>query len=176
MLCFAAGSPTTKLSDSETREALFGGYDLLGTRKRVIAIPPDFTRMASRAGQLTCLTHEYYADPLVDVMPAVGTHFEMPSWQLEKMFPTVPPRLFRYHDWRNDVETIGEVPAEFVSESTEGIYCESWPCQMNRIIWDGGHDLVVQLVKSYPTKLPAWPTTKCGRSGCGVVRHSISRN
>ena len=37
------------------------------------------------------------------------------------MFPGVPKRLFRVHDWRSDVVTIGEVPAEFVAQATEGI-------------------------------------------------------
>jgi len=96
MLYFSAGSSTTELSDSDIREALLGVFERIGPRERVIAVPPDFTRFNSRAGQLTCLTHEYYGDKLVDVMPALGTHFEMPAWQKEKMFPGVPDELFRY--------------------------------------------------------------------------------
>lgn len=150
MLYFAEGSADTDLSDSDLREALVGVFDQLGSRQRVIAIPPDFTRFNSRAGQLTCMTHDYYRDKLVDVMPALGTHFELPDWQKEKMFPTVPADLFRYHDWRNDVETIGTVPAEYVSEVTEGIYREPWPCQMNKLIWNGDHDLVLSIGQVVP--------------------------
>ncbi len=150
MLYFSAGSATTELSDDEMREALFGVFEKLGQRERVIAIPPDFTRFHSRAGQLTCWSHEYFGERLVDVMPALGTHFEMPDWQKEKMFPGLPGELFRYHDWRNDVVTIGTVPADFVTEVTDGIYREPWPCQMNKLIWDGPHDLVLSIGQVVP--------------------------
>ena len=53
MLYFSAGSATTELSDAEMREALIGVLEQLGPRERVIAVPPDFTRFHSRAGQLT---------------------------------------------------------------------------------------------------------------------------
>ncbi|MDZ4656820.1 MAG: D-mannonate epimerase [Bythopirellula sp.] len=150
MLYFAAGSPTTELSVDDIRVALLGVFEQLGVRERVIAVPPDFTRFNSRAGLLTCLTYEYYGEALVDVLPALGTHFEMPLWQREKMFPGVPNELFRYHNWRTDVETIGTVPADFVTEVTEGIYRESWPCQMNRLICEGGHDLILSLGQVVP--------------------------
>ncbi len=150
MLYYASGSATTELSDEQLRDALFGVFEKLGPRERVIAVPPDFTRFNSRAGQLTCMASDYYGEHLVDVLPALGTHFEMPLWQREKMFPRVPPELFRYHNWRTDVETIGEVPADFVSEVTEGMYCETWPAQLNRLIWRGGHDLVLSIGQVVP--------------------------
>ncbi|NOY29093.1 MAG: DUF2088 domain-containing protein [Planctomycetes bacterium] len=150
MLHYAVGSATTELSDDQLREALSGVFDALGPRERVIAVPPDFTRFHSRAGQLTCMAYDYYGEHLVDVLPALGTHFEMPREQLEKMFPSVPNELFRYHNWRTDVETIGEVPAEFVTEVTEGIYRKPWPAQMNRLIWKGGHDLVLSIGQVVP--------------------------
>lgn len=150
MLYFAAGSADTELTDDQLHEALSGVLQSLEPRQRVIAVPPDFTRFHSRAGQLTRLAHQFYSDRLVDVMPALGTHFEMPVWQKEKMFPGVPAELFRYHDWRNDVETIGTVPGEYVAEVTGGIYSEPWPCQMNKLIWNGGHDLVISIGQVVP--------------------------
>jgi len=150
MLYYSTGSATTELSDDQLREALTRVFDELGPRERVIAVPPDFTRFHSRAGQLTCMTADYFGEHLTDVLPALGTHFEMPLWQREKMFPSVPSELFRYHNWRTDVETIGEVPAEFVAEVTEGIYRQPWPAQMNRLIWNGGHDLVLSIGQVVP--------------------------
>ena len=150
MLYFSAGSATTELSDADMREALIGVLEQLGPRERVIAVPPDFTRVHSRAGQLTSWVYEHYGERLVDVMPALGTHVEMPAWQKEKMFAGVPDALFRYHDWRNDVETIGTVPADFVSEVTDGIYRKPWPCQMNKLIWNGQHDLVLSIGQVVP--------------------------
>ena len=150
MLYFSAGSPTTELTDEDIRVALHEVYNQLGKRSRVIAVPPDFTRFNSYAGPLTCLTHEYYGDALSDVLPALGTHFEMPQWQKEKMYPGIPGSLFRYHNWRTDVETIGTVPADFVDEVTEGIYSEAWPCQLNRLISQGGHDLILSIGQVVP--------------------------
>jgi hypothetical protein len=50
--------------------------------------------------------------------------------------------LFRVHDWRNDVVNIGEVPAEMVREASDGKVSEPWPAQLNKLIWNGGHDMV----------------------------------
>ena len=150
MLYYSVGSPETELTDAELRAALQDVFGQLGARKRVLAIPPDFTRFNSRAGQLTCLAHEYFGERLVDVMPALGTHFEMPDWQKQKMFPGLPSELFRYHDWRNDVETVGVVPADYVAEVTEGIYRQPWPCQMNQLLVHGKHDLILSIGQVVP--------------------------
>jgi len=147
---YAVGSPTTELSADDLRDALHGTFRKLGERNRVLAVPPDFTRFNSRAGLLTCQTHDYYGDRLVDVMPALGTHFPMPAWQLDKMFPGVPHELFRPHRWRDDVVTIGTVPAEFVGRATEGIWTKPWPAQLNKLLWQGGHDLILSIGQVVP--------------------------
>ena len=41
--------------------------------------------------------------------------------------------------------TIGEVPADVVCRMTEGIWERAWPAQLNRLIWAGGHDLVLSI-------------------------------
>ena len=138
------------MSDDELRAALATTFEQLGARKKVLTLPPDFTRYPSQAGKLTVMAHEHYGDDLVDIMPALGTHVAMPEWQLDKMFPGIPHDLFRVHDWRNDVVTVGEVPAEFVSESSEGIYTKSWPAQMNKLVWEGGHDLILSIGQVVP--------------------------
>ena len=150
MLHFAAGSADTELTDDDLQAAMFGVLASLDPRSRVVAVPPDFSRLHSRAGQLTRLAFDFYGDALVDVIPALGTHSEMPKWQTEKMFPGVPNRLFRYHDWRNDVVTIGTVPPDYVAKVTDGIYRQAWPCQMNKLIWSGNHDLVLSIGQVVP--------------------------
>ena len=40
--------------------------------------------------------------------------------QIAHMFAGVPHDLFRVHNWRTDVETLGEVPAAFIREQSEG--------------------------------------------------------
>jgi len=66
------------------------------------------------------------------------------------MFPGVPKRLFRVHDWRRDVLTIGEVPAEFVAQASEGIWRKPWPVQLNRLVWEGRHDLILSIGQVVP--------------------------
>ena len=76
-LYFAQGTADTELNDDDLQAALSNCFDQLGPRRRVLAVPPDFTRAASQAGKLTCIAHDYYGDRLVDVLPALGTHFPM---------------------------------------------------------------------------------------------------
>ncbi len=144
------GSAETSISAEEMRTALYQVFQTLGARNKVIAIPPDFTRFHSRAGALTSMTYEYYQDKLVDIMPALGTHVPMPAWQLDKMFEGVPHKLFREHRWRDDVLTIGQVPAEFVSQVTAGIWEKPWPAQMNKLVFEGGHDLILSIGQVVP--------------------------
>jgi nickel-dependent lactate racemase len=150
MLYIAEGSPSTVLSDADLRRLLFQALDALGPRHKVLAVPPDFTRFNSRAGPLTCMIHDYYGDALRDVMPALGTHVPMPDWQLDRMYPTVPKSLIREHDWRKDVVTVGEVPSDFVRDVTGGIYDKAWPAQMNKLLWEGGHDLILSIGQVVP--------------------------
>jgi nickel-dependent lactate racemase len=144
------GSAETSISTEEMRTALYHVFQTLGARNKILAIPPDFTRFHSRAGDLISMTYEYYQDKLVDIMPALGTHVPMPAWQLDKMFEGVPHELFREHRWRDDVLTIGQVPAEFVSQVTAGIWEKPWPAQMNKLVFEGGHDLILSIGQVVP--------------------------
>jgi nickel-dependent lactate racemase len=149
-LYLATGSGTAELSDAQLRESLCGVLDRLGRRQRVLALPPDFTRFHSRAGALTCMAYDYFGDRLIDVIPALGTHVPLTAQQLERMFPGLPHSLIRPHRWRDDVVTIGHVPAEFVAEVTEGIYRRPWPAQLNKLVWHGGHDLILSIGQVVP--------------------------
>jgi nickel-dependent lactate racemase len=147
---YAQGSPQTDLTTDDLRAALSETLRRLEPRRRVLAIPPDHTRPNSMAGPLTRMACEYLGDRLTDVLPALGTHAPMSDEQLDAMFPGVPRNLFRVHDWRNDVVTIGEVPAEFVAQASEGIWRRPWPVQLNRLVWEGRHDLILSIGQVVP--------------------------
>ncbi|MBA2480800.1 MAG: DUF2088 domain-containing protein [Planctomycetes bacterium] len=147
---FAKGSPTTVLTDADLRAAMTATFEKLGKRRKVLAIPPDFTRFNSRAGILTRITYDHFGTALTDVLPALGTHAPMPDWQIAKMYAGVPKDLFRIHDWRNDVVTIGSLPAEFVSRATDGVWDKPWPAQLNKLAWGGGHDLILSIGQVVP--------------------------
>jgi nickel-dependent lactate racemase len=150
MLYFERGSATDSLSGNDLREGLNQAFDRLGARARVLAVPPDFTRFHSQSGQLTRLAYDYYGPHLTDVLPAVGTHTAMTPTQIATMFPGVPAGLFRVHNWRTGVTAIGEVPAEFVREVSDGVVDFSWPVQLANLIWTGRHDLILSVGQVVP--------------------------
>ena len=149
-LLFAHGSPTDTLSPADLRHGLETALAGLGARRRVLAIPPDFTRAHSHAGQLTELAYELLGPALVDVLPALGTHRPMSAAEISSMFGRTPPALFRVHDWRHDVTTLGEVPASFIREVSEGLLEYTWPAQVNRLLPAGGHDLILSIGQVVP--------------------------
>ncbi len=149
-LFFAAGSASLELTPDDYRAGLFSALTMLGERRRVLVVPPDITRLHSKAGELTELLWQYYGDRLVDVMPALGTHKPMSDVQIAGMFGGTPHSLFRVHDWRNDVVTLGEVPGEFIHEVSEGRLSYAWPAQVNRLLLEGGHDLILSVGQVVP--------------------------
>jgi nickel-dependent lactate racemase len=149
-LFFAAGSKDTEMSAAEIRAGLNEALGRLGERKKVVVVPPDFTRFHSKAGELTEMAWEYYGDRLVDVLPALGTHTPMSDGQIATMFGETPRELFRVHDWRRDIVTLGEVPGEFLREVSEGKVEYSWPAQVNKLLRDGGHDLILSIGQVVP--------------------------
>lgn len=122
----------------------------LGKRNRVLVVPPDQSRVHSRAGDLTRYAWKYYGDRLQAVLPALGTHAAMKAEQITRMFGEMPQALFRVHNWRTDVETLGEVPAEFIYEQSEGKLNYAWPAQVNRLIAHGGFDLILSIGQVVP--------------------------
>ncbi|MGB7548474.1 MAG: lactate racemase domain-containing protein [Terracidiphilus sp.] len=146
----ATGSVETDISARQFKELLTESLARLGDRNSVLAVPPDQSREHSRAGELTGYAWEYYGDRLKAVLPALGTHTAMRPEQIAHMFPEVPQDLFRIHNWRTDVETLGEVPAEFIREQSEGKLDYAWPAQVNRLISQGGFDLILSIGQVVP--------------------------
>jgi nickel-dependent lactate racemase len=146
----AQGGPDRELSSSELRELLSAALEKLGPRKNVLAVPPDYTRLASRAGELTRYAWEFFGENLRAVLPAVGTHHAMSPEQIDAMFADVPREIFHAHKWREDVDTIGAVPAKFICEQSEGKLDYEWPAQVNRLIVRGGFDLILSIGQVVP--------------------------
>ncbi|HLP73347.1 MAG TPA: lactate racemase domain-containing protein [Bacteroidales bacterium] len=150
MIYYAAGSDKTILGPLELETALYSALDRIGKKKKVLVVPPDFTRFHSRAGEVTTLLYNYYRESLKDILPALGTHTPMTEREIDVMYKGVPKELFRVHDWRNDVVTVGTVPGEFVSKITNGALDYSWPAQLNKLVFDGGHDMIFSVGQVVP--------------------------
>jgi nickel-dependent lactate racemase len=150
MIYYQQGSENEVLTSKDLKEGLFKALEKLGSRRKVLAIPPDYTRYHSRAGELTTYAWEFYKEGLTDVLPALGTHNPMTDAEIEHMFQNVPKDLFRIHDWRNDVVTLGTLSGEYISEISEGRINYSWPAQVNKMLVDGEHDLILSIGQVVP--------------------------
>lgn len=150
MIYYEKGSAETSLSAEDLKRGMFEALKKMGNKDKVLAIPPDYTRLPSRAGELTEIAWEYYGNKLTDILPALGTHSPMTDAQVSHMFGSIPRPLFRDHDWRNDVVTLGEVPAQFVKKVSEGAVDYPWPVQVNKLLVEGGFDLILSIGQVVP--------------------------
>ena len=146
----ATGSVETELSLEQMKTLLAESLAKLGERNNVLAVPPDQTRFHSHAGDLTRFAWEHYGDRLKAVLPALGTHTAMGPAQLTHMFGDVPHDLFRVHNWRTGIETLGEIPAEYIHEQSEGKLNYAWPAQVNKLIANGSFDLILSIGQVVP--------------------------
>ena len=150
MLLNAVGSAGHNLSSHDIRKKLAEAFDRLGKKEKVLIIPPDFTRFHSRAGEITSMIYEFYQESIADILPALGTHKPMTREEMGKMFPGIPQNLFRVHDWRKDVVRIGEIPEEIIRKVSNGAVSYPWPVEINRRLWEGGHDLIISVGQVVP--------------------------
>jgi len=150
MVYYKRGSEQDVLLEEDLRAGLQEALGKLGARTKVLAIPPDFTRFHSHAGILTRLAWECYRERLTDILPALGTHSPMQEKDIRTMFGDTPLNLFRVHDWRNDIVTLGEVPAEFIHKQSEGKLDYSWKAQVNKLLVQGGFDLILSIGQIVP--------------------------
>jgi nickel-dependent lactate racemase len=146
----SVGSEDTDLSSEDLKALLSEALSRLGPRSSVLAVPPDQSREHSRAGDLTNMAWQYYGESLKAVLPALGTHSPMRPDQLTHMFGDVPQDLFHVHNWRTDIVTLGEVPADYIRELSEGKLNYAWPAQVNRLIAHGGFDLILSIGQVVP--------------------------
>ena len=132
------------ISDSELEAAL--RQSLTGrTLKKVLILPPDFTRFHSQAGKITSIYYAILQDMgvQVDILPALGTHEPVSAAQWEIMFEGIPYETMLVHDWRHDVVKIGEVPASYLEKITDGLWHDPVSVEINRRVMDERYDLII---------------------------------
>jgi nickel-dependent lactate racemase len=148
---FGEGSAATVIDAERTAallERMLGKLPPLG---RVLLVPPDITRLASGAGQITVWLYDRLRESAyTEIMPALGTHAPMTAAELETMFPGIPHAHFRVHDWRHDLVQLGEVPGNFVARVSAGRLDYSIACQVNRRLIDGHWDRVISVGQLVP--------------------------
>jgi len=150
MIYFEKGSETLSLGPEDLRLGLSTALEKIGSREKVLIVPPDVTRIHSFAGDLTVMAYSMLGSSVKGILPALGTHSPMTGAEIDRMFPGVPHNLFMIHDWRNDVVTAGVVPGSFLAELTDGAITYDWPAQLNANIMNGGHDLILSVGQVVP--------------------------
>ena len=107
--------------------------------------------MHSWAGFLTGVLYRRLKDSAeLAILPAIGTHAPMTPIEIEKMFPGVPHSLFRVHDWRGGVVSLGEVPAEFIRNVSEGKLDFSVKVEVDKLIANETWDAILSVGQLVP--------------------------
>jgi nickel-dependent lactate racemase len=150
MLLFQRGSAAERINDSDLESALLATLENVGTKKRILILPPDGTRFHSRAGDLTRFAYRFFGKRVKAILPALGTHSAMTPQEIQRMFGDIPLSLFKVHDWRKDIVTLGEVPSDFVAEVSKGVVSYPWPAQVNKEIALGEYDLILSIGQVVP--------------------------
>lgn len=150
MVLFAKGAENYVLSIEEMLDGISSALQKIQAGRKILVVPPDFTRYHSMAGEITVLLHKLLGDRITDILPALGTHAPMTAEQRGKMFPGIPSELFRVHDFRKDTVHLGDIPAEFISSITGGLVNYSWPAEINRLVANGGHNLIISVGQVVP--------------------------
>ena len=165
------------LSASEIRNALLRSLEGR-TLRRVLILPPDFTRFHSGAGFITNVYYHALKERgvSVDILPTLGTHAPMTDAELSAMFGDIPHDRFFVHDWRHDVVKLGEVPASYVSKITEGLWNEQVSVEVNRRIMDEGYDLIISPGQVVPHEVIGMSNHAknifVGAGGSGMINQS----
>ena len=139
------------LSPEAIRDALLKSLEGR-TLKNVLIIPPDYTRFHSNSGFITNVYYHALVDNgcEVDILPALGTHVPVTKEEAAIMFGDIPYEKFIPHNWRTDVMKIGEVPAEYLEEITEGLWHDPVDVEINRLVMDEKYDLILSIGQVVP--------------------------
>lgn len=161
------------LSREDIRLALESALaPLRGSLRKVLLIPPDYTRLHSNAGLITQLLYQMLSPACqVDILPALGTHIPVSKSEWQSMYGTVPYERMIVHNWRTQVVRIGEVPADFVKQVSEGLMDQVIPVEVNHRLLDKSYDLILSIGQVVPHEVVGMANqSKNVFVGCGGSR------
>lgn len=143
------------LTDEETTGVIRNAIEGAGLKgKKVLVIIPDHTRTAP-IDKLFRHLYSLLADETktLDYLIALGTH---PPLLMNQIYQRVgitpqehktkyPKARFFNHNWQSptDLTTIGTISEEEISRLTDGLFCISIVVEVNKIIFNYDHILIV---------------------------------
>jgi len=138
-----------KIGREKKRELMAKLFDRSSQKrkiKRLLLLPPDFTRYHSGVGKLTEILYGLLpTDSQIDIIPTLGQHRPMTEEEIRIMYGSIPPNHFYVHDWRSGCKRLGEIEADFVRRVSEGSADFPIPIELNRMMVEGKYDLIVSL-------------------------------
>lgn len=147
------GTASASISREQLEKALSESLSCLKNKlRKVLLIPPDITRLYSGAGRITAFYYEMLKDTCkVDILPALGTHEPMSDSEIDEFFGKgIDKKCFIKHNWRTDIVKIGEVPASFVEQVSEGLVRNAIDVEVNRLLLDPTYDLIISIGQVVP--------------------------
>lgn len=164
------------LDHAQLKDAIYKSLNEWGKEpKKVLLIPPDFTRSHSCAGIITSIYYHILKDRCeVNIMPALGTHMPMSDKEITAMFgDDIPKSCFIDHRWREDIVKLGEVPGAFISDVSEGLLDRPIDVEVNKRLVSGEYDLIISIGQVVPHEVVGMANySKNIFVGCGG-RHMI---
>ncbi len=122
--------------------------------RRVLLVPPDHTRLHSRAGVITVelVTRLEAGGVTVGVvLPALGTQVRMSAEDTVALFrPGLGYERLLHHDWRRRLPAIGEIAGDEVSTITGGSFDQPIPVEVDEQLLFEDWDLVVSIGQVVP--------------------------
>lgn len=154
MLFFSEGATDLTIDRGRISELIDKMLKKLGNLKRVLILPPDFTRYHSYAGEITCMLYSKLKNSsYIEIMPALGTHLPLSSDELDMMYKGIPHEIFKRHDWKNDIVRIGTIPSEVIRELTDGLVDFPLHCEINKTLVEGRWDQIISVGQLVPHEL-----------------------
>lgn len=150
MLYFHKGSPDHDLSPADLRDGVFEALDTFGPVKNMLIIPPDITRIHSRAGELTRYAYQHNPDAVSAIIPALGTHQPMNAHEIETMFGDLPANLFKEHRWRTDCVQTGTISSDYIENISDGTVSYDLPVFFNKILFEQKYDCILSICQVVP--------------------------
>jgi len=140
--------------------------------EKVLLIPPDITRLNSGAGLITSLLYELLDGVHVDILPALGTHRPMTRDEQISFFgEKIPADRYLIHNWRDGITKIGEIPADFIREVSEGLMDGPVDVEISNYLLDSSYDLILSIGQVVPHEVVGMANyTKNIVVGCGGSR------
>lgn len=146
------GGPKTIITGKDLEDlALAVASALPYGAKKMLLIPPDFSRFHSGAGEICSILYKLLSGSLeIDLLPALGTHRPMTKAEMERMFPGIPQNRIHVHDWRNGICSLGEIPGEFVANLSGGKVDYPVRVELAGRIVNGKYDAIVSISQIVP--------------------------